>query len=79
MQAWRDWKPKTPKIVRLVASGVDPASTRDLLGDGSITVTNRYCNVPRSELFGALAERFTRTQKIHDSRGVYRFPAETRQ
>ena len=64
---------------RLVASGVDPASTRDLLGHGSITVTNRYFNVPRSELFGAVAQTFTRTRFVHDSSGVYRFPAEKRQ
>ncbi len=64
---------------RLVSSGVDPASTRDLLGHGSITTTNRYFNVPRSELFGAVSETFSRTQYVHDSSGTHRFPAENGQ
>jgi len=64
---------------RLVSSGVDPASARDLLGHSSITTTNRYFNVPRSELFGAVSKTFTRTQNVHDSGGVYRFPADVGQ
>ena len=60
----------------LVRSGADPATVRDLLGHDSITTTNRYFNVPRSELFGAVAGAFSRTRSVHESSGVYRFPAE---
>ena len=42
----------------LVRAGVNPATTRDLLGHESITTTNRYFNVPRSELFGAVRSAF---------------------
>lgn len=59
----------------LVRSGADPATVRDLLGHDSIMTTNRYFNVPRSELFGAVAGAFSRTQSVHDSSEVYRFPA----
>ena len=64
---------------RLVASGSDPATVRDLLGHESIAVTNRYFNIPRSELFSAVAGAFTRTRSVHDSSGVYRFPAENKE
>ena len=60
----------------LVRSGADPATVRDLLGHDSIVTTNRYFNVPRSELFGAVAGAFSRTRFVHDSSGLYRFPAE---
>ena len=60
----------------LVRSRTDPATVRDLLGHDSITTTNRYFNVPRSELFGAVAGAFSRTRFVHDSGGVYRFPAD---
>ena len=60
----------------LVRSGADPATVRDLLGHDSITTTNRYFNVPRSELFGAMAGAFSRTRNVPDSSGLYRFSAE---
>ena len=60
----------------LVRSGADPATVRDLLGHDSIMVTNRYFNVPRSELFGAVAGAFARTRYVPESSGLYRFPAE---
>lgn len=60
----------------LVRSGADPATVRDLLGHESIMTTNRYFNVPKSELFNAVAGAFARTRFVHDSSGVYRFPAE---
>jgi integrase len=43
---------------RLVQSGADPATVRDLLGHSSITTTNRYFNVPRAELFTAVMGAF---------------------
>lgn len=44
---------------RLVRMGVDPATVRDLLGHTSISITNRYFNVPRNELFRAVAGAFS--------------------
>ncbi|MDK1022540.1 MAG: site-specific integrase, partial [Candidatus Hydrogenedentes bacterium] len=60
----------------LVRSGADPATVRDLLGHVSVVTTNRYFNVPRSELFAATAGAFSRTRSVHESNGLYRFPAE---
>ena len=60
----------------LAASGIDPATVRDLLGHESIAVTNRYFNIPRSALFDAMAGAFSRTKHVPDSNGTYRFPAE---
>lgn len=44
---------------RLVRMGVDPATVRDLLGHTTISITNRYFNVLRSELFRAVAGAFS--------------------
>lgn len=59
----------------LVTAKVDPATIRDILGHGSLITTNRYLNVPRSELFAAVGA-LSRTQRVHKSSGVERFPAE---
>lgn len=58
-----------------VRSGRDAATVRDLLGHDSISTTNRYFNVPRSELFKAVADTFSRTKNVPDTSEVYRFPA----
>ncbi len=63
---------------RLVRMGVDPATVRDLLGHASISITNRYFNVPRSELFRAVVGAFPEnvTENVTDSSGLYRLPAD---
>ena len=60
----------------LAASGIDPATVRDLLGHESIAVTNRYFNIPRSALFEAVAGAFSRTKYVPESNGLHRFPTE---
>ena len=47
---------------RLLRSGADIGILRDLLGHTSISVTDRYLNTPRSELFRAVR----RTRDVHD-------------
>lgn len=44
---------------RLVRSGADPATVRDLLGHSSIVITDRYFNVPREGLFQASRMAFS--------------------
>jgi integrase len=61
---------------RLVRSGADPASVRDLLGHTSINVTNRYFNVPRGELFRAVSGAFGVTKNVTDSTRLYTFPQD---
>ncbi len=61
---------------RLVRSGADPASVRDLLGHTSISVTNRYFNVPRGELFRAVSGAFGVTENVTDSTRLYTFPQD---
>jgi len=60
----------------LAASGIDPATVRDLLGHESIAVTNRYFNIPRSALFDAVAGAFSRTKYVPESSRLHRFPVE---
>ncbi len=62
---------------RLVRMGVDPATVRDLLGHTSIAITNRYFNVPRSELFRAVHGSFREgiTKNVTDSSGLCRLPS----
>ena len=43
---------------RLVISGADPATTRDLLGHTTFITTNRYFNVPQPQLFTATLRAF---------------------
>lgn len=63
---------------RLVRSGADPATVRDLLGQSNITVTNRYFNVPRAELFGVVSNAFeTRHKNVTDSARFDRFSADS--
>lgn len=52
---------------RLVRSGADPATVRDLLGQSNITVTNRYFNVPRSELFDVVSKAFLGVHSRHEN------------
>ena len=42
----------------LVRAKVDPATIRNLLGHSTIVTTNRYLNVPREDLFAAVAQTF---------------------
>jgi len=68
----------------LVVNGADAASVRDLLGHSSITVTDRYFNIPRSELFRSVGQAFDdetkNVTKNVTTRGVVeRFSAYKRQ
>jgi len=49
---------------RLVTSGADPATTRDILGHASIVVSNRYFNVPRATLFDAARLAFSGDTRV---------------
>ncbi|MEX2015557.1 MAG: tyrosine-type recombinase/integrase [Candidatus Hydrogenedentales bacterium] len=59
---------------RLVCSGVDPATVRDLLGHESIVTTNRYFNVPRGELFSAVNGAFARAKRVPNDRRSMAIP-----
>lgn len=51
----------------LVNAGADPATVRDLLGHSCVTVTNRYFNSPREELFRTTMNAFSIRNRVPSS------------